>query len=203
MIDIDFKWTRSLVYECTTIGSRRAITPVGKRRDRPFEPLMIDMIDAEKKLYLQFANLDGSEDACLKFARAWGLLTTESQTTSEFIDDWKQEIRDLGRLTSILQRSEGNSVDPSQTIKITTLDVSLRTAGRNNRRPAFLLKPRHLLVAMRLQMARSVAGGASIGACRQCSEWFERGASDSRRSIAVFCNEKCKNRFHYLERAKR
>ena len=198
-IAIDFKWTRSLAYECTTIGSRRAITPVGKRRDRPFEPLKID---AEKPLYLQFANLDGSEDACLKFARAWGLLTTESQTASEFIDDWKQEIRDLGRLTSILQRSEGNSVDPSQTIKITTLDVSLRTAGRNNRRPALLLAPRNLSVAMHLQMAQSAAGGASIIACKQCSDWFERGASDSRRSIAIFCSEKCKNRFHYLERAK-
>ncbi|SRR6266404_2605951 len=198
MIDLTFQWSRALAYEITTIGTRRAITPVGKRRDS-FAPFKID---TEKPMYLQFEKLDGSEAACLNFARAWGLLRTESQTVSEFIDDWKQEIRDLRRLISTLKKSGENSVDPSQTIKITTLDVSLRTAGRNYRRPALLLAPRNLSVAMQLQLGKFVAGGGDVVACRQCSDWFERGASDARRSIAVFCSARCKNRFHYIERAK-
>ena len=70
-------------------------------------------------------------------------------------------------------------------------------------RPALVLQPQNLLDAMYLQLAKFVAGDGVLRTCKQCGEWFECGATESRRSIALFCSERCKNRFHYLERAKR
>src|SRR5258708_24521071 len=98
MIDIDFKWTRSLLgYECVETGNMRRIQPTGKKRDEPFEPLKI-----EAALYLRFAELDGSEDACLQFAQAWGLLLSEVQTTGERLADWRNAIREMKNAVSAL-----------------------------------------------------------------------------------------------------
>jgi hypothetical protein len=38
--------------------------------------------------------------------------------------------------------------------------------------------------------------------CDQCGKSFTRGQGGDRRSIAKFCSEKCKNRFHYVRRCK-
>jgi hypothetical protein len=196
MIDINFQWTRSRAYECVTEAGRKRIVPVGKRDS--FEPLKIE---SEKPLYMRFAELDGSADACLNFARTWGLLKT--QTEPERLDDWKREIDGMKWSISALRDFEENPIGPSQTIRVTTLDICLVTAGTNSRRPSLLSVPSNLISAMYLQLGKFVASAGSIGACKQCGEWFERGASESRRSISIFCSEKCKNRFHYLERAKR
>jgi hypothetical protein len=192
VLDINFQWTRSLLYECGTIGSRRHIKPVGRKRDSPFEPLTID---GEKPLYLRFAALDESEEACLDFARRGGLLRTESQTAAESLDDWRQEIRGMRGMIAAMSDESRHG----QTIKITSLDVFLRM-GAADKRSVPLILPGNLISAMYLQLASS---DGSIGVCKHCGEWLERGATESRRSIAIFCSEKCKNRFHYLERAKR
>jgi hypothetical protein len=205
MIDISFQWTRSLGYECVGTGNMRRIQPTGKKRDEPFEPLRIQ---TEKPLYLRFAELDGSEEACLRFAQAWGLLLSEKQTEGERLSDWRDSIREMKNAVSALgalDEQPGGIVrraKPGAMAKITTLDVLLRS-GDQGSRPALVLKPRHLQDAMYLQLGKFVAGDGSVGVCKQCNGWFERGAGDSRRSIAIFCSEKCKNRFHYLERNKR
>jgi hypothetical protein len=204
MIDISFQWTRSLAYECVTRGGRKWIAPVGKKRDTPFEPLKID---CEKPLFLRFAELDGSEESCLRFAHHWGLLRSELQTSSEALEDWREQIKDMRQRISWFGTDDDEPLAPKlpagEAWKLTNLEVLLVPARSETKRFAMVLHPKNLIEAMHLQLATSVAGSGSIRTCKQCGSWFESGASESRRSVAIFCSEKCKNRFHYLERAKR
>jgi hypothetical protein len=53
-------------------------------------------------LYLQFARLDGSAEACRDFATSYGLLTTPAKTgAAERVADWQREIKWMQRLTAI------------------------------------------------------------------------------------------------------
>ena len=84
-IDIDFEWARGLDYEYRD----GAIRQIGKRKERsPFEKA--------PGLYLTFAKLDGTPEACVDFARAWGLLTTPaSSAAEEGLEVWRREIRKM------------------------------------------------------------------------------------------------------------
>jgi hypothetical protein len=75
--------------------------------------------------------------------------------------------------------------------------------GSSGKRPKLSLEPKTLLDAMYLQLGLFLSTDGSLQSCKQCGKWFERGTTKARRSIAVFCSEKCKNRFHYVERTKR
>jgi hypothetical protein len=202
MIDISFQWTRFHAYEIAKSGERKMLRPTG-RKSEEFFPLKIE---TEKPLYLRFSELDGSEEACLEFARRWGLLKSTKASQAEFIDDWRREIREMQMAIAFVADGEKpKKPESADAWKVTDLDVLLvpQASADNGKRFALLLQPRNLFEAMRLQLAQSVSGGGTIRRCKQCGSWFETGASESRRSIAVFCWEKCKNRFHYLERSKR
>jgi hypothetical protein len=202
MIDSSFEWTRFHSYKIATRGSRKLIQPAGRKNER-FAPFKIE---PEKPLYLLFANLNGSEDACLKFAHTWGLLKSKAATEGEFLEDWRREISDLRMQIAFLEDGEKpKKPEQADAWKVTSLDVLLAPSERpvNGKRFTMLLQPKDLFGAMRLQLARTVSGGGAIRACKQCGNWFEAGAGESRRNIAIFCSEKCKNRFHYLERSKR
>jgi hypothetical protein len=219
MIDIGFEWSRGQAYECVKEDGVEVIRQVGKteKPTPPFQPLILD---GNKPLYVRFAKLDGSAESCLGFVKYFGLLKTPASVgASEPLDDWQREIKKLRSLMSTLDATaepdhRGGIVRTVNSrrmrMSMTSIDVSLISSpmddwGRaiSQGRPALLLVPKNLLDAMRLQLAKFVAGDGSLQVCKQCGEWFERGASKMRRSIAIFCSEPCKNRFHYLERAKR
>lgn len=198
MIDTQFQWTRFHSYEIDKSGGRAWIKPIGRKRD-VFEPLKLK---PEKPLYLLFSELDGSEEGCLKFAHRWGLMRTESPTAKEMMEDWRESIKDMRLAINLLGGDE-----PKRPVrdawKVTNLDVLLVPRISNGGSFSMVLQPRNLFEAMRLQLASGVSCGGSLRACKQCGNWFETGATESRRSIAIFCSEKHKNRFHYLERSKR
>jgi hypothetical protein len=212
MIDIGFEWTRGLEYELVGEGAVRAIRQVSLKSER-YQPLSFD---SKTPLYARFAKLDGSPESCLQCARAWGLLRTRATPDAvEPISDWQREIKKMRSTMSILATADekpGGAVRTANSrrtrFKLTSIDVALISGeldyrDENSGRPILVLQPRTLLDAMHLQLGKFVASDGSLQVCKQCGEWFERGASESRRSIAIFCSEKCKNRFHYLERSKR
>jgi hypothetical protein len=205
MIDIGFEWKRAHDYECVSTRGQKCIRAIGKGRDN-LEPLKIE---TEKPLYLRFADLDGSEESCLRFARARGLLTTESPTGEETLETWQEQIQAMRQARAFfgpigdLPAETARKRRAGEAWKLTALDILLVPNRAEADRFTMMLQPRNLLGAMYVQLAMTVAGGGSLRTCKQCDKWFETGASDSRRNIAVFCSEKCKNRFHYLERAKR
>jgi hypothetical protein len=172
--------------------------------------------ETKKPLYARFAEIDDSAEGCLQFVRAWGLLKTQAAAgAGERLGDWQREIKKMRSLMAILKATDeqpGGTVHTENSrrvrLKMTSIEVALLSGpsdprGNNLNRPTLMLQPQNLLDAMHLQLAKFVAGDGSLQVCKQCGEWFERGATESRRSIAIFCEEKCKNRFHYLERAKR
>jgi hypothetical protein len=204
VIDIGFEWTRGLKYERVRAADGKLVVRQIGRNDRPFKPLEIS---SETPLYLRFANLDGSPESCRAFAEAWGLLTLQARAgAAENVDGWKAEIKKMRSLVSSLGVTRGDpggilAASPAVRIqfKITTLAVSLESQAPGER-PALVMRPENLLAAMQLQLAKFVAGDGSLRVCKQCGQWFEAGPGDARRSVAVFCSERCKNRFHYLKR---
>jgi hypothetical protein len=199
MIDINFEWSRSLAYEITGAGNMRWIQPVGKNRQR-FEPFKIE---GDTPLFLRFAQLDRSEESLLRFARAWGLLRCEKQSQGEFLRDWESSIDAIKTMATAFGAfdeqpgGELQRASPGTLAKVSELDVVLR-AGPG--RPTLVFKPPRLLEAMHLQLSTFIAGHGSLGACKSCGTWFERGGRDSRRSLAVYCSETCKNRFNNLRK---
>jgi hypothetical protein len=204
MIDIGFEWTRGRIYECGPSVENKGvqvIRQVGRGKDY-FEPLKLP-----SKLFLAFANLDGSAEKCLGFARAFGLLTLPARDrASERLDGWQREIRNMKGSIAMLGATEHQkggilrAVSSRRVVaKMAKIDVWLECPDPSAR-PVLVLKPGNLLEAMRLQLAQTIAGDGSLRPCQQCGKWFETGGEEGRRSIAVFCSEACKNRHHYLRR---
>jgi len=210
MIDIDFKWAKARAYEWSDVKGAKILRPIGDKR-YSLEPFKIE---GDKPLYIRFAELDGSEKSCLDFAGAFGPLTEELPRKAETLNGWQREIRKIKGMMRMLgahettvggiMRTKGSRpvIAPLPSISVTLVPGDIDVAG-NVGRPKLLLGPKDLLDAMYLQLGQFVAGDGILRTCKQCGGWFECGATESRRSIAVFCEEKCKNRFHYLERAKR
>jgi hypothetical protein len=210
MIDIDFKWPKARAYEWEDASGERILRPLGGRR-YPVEPFKIE---GDKALYIRFSELDGTEKSCLDFAAAYGALTEELPNKAETLSGWKREIQKMKSMMRVLgvndatpggmmrTKSSRPVVAPLPSISVTLVPGPVQADGSFGR-PKMLLGPKNLVEAMYLQLGKFVAGDGILRTCKQCSSWFEAGATEGRRSIAVFCSEKCKNRFHYLERAKR
>jgi hypothetical protein len=207
MVEIGLEWSRARAYEAANVEGVRVIRPVGERlfSVEPFK------IEGNKQLHVRFANLDGSETSCVKFANAYGLLETRSRNQTERLDFWKKEIRKIRDLISALQLqlNEGTpggitllGSSRKASVELTSIKAIL-VPGFSGEGPKLSLEPATLLHAMYLQLGMFLTADGSLRGCKQCREWFERGTTKARRSIAVFCSEKCKNRFHYVEGKKR
>jgi hypothetical protein len=203
MMEISLRWLRAGAYEAANVKGVRVIRPVGGRRywGEPFK------IEGNAPLYVRFANLDRSEESCVKFATYYGLLRAQSRDEAEPLDDWDKEICKMRGLVSLLQLQVKEDAPGGITllgssrkapVALTTIDVILEP-GSPGKRPKLSLKPATLRDAMYLQLGKSLATEGSLQSCRQCGKWFERGTTEARRSIAIFCSEKCKNRFHYVK----
>jgi hypothetical protein len=66
VIEIGLQWSKARAYEAKNVGGVRFICPIGERR-YPVEPFKIE---GDDPLHVRFANLDGSEESCVKFASA-------------------------------------------------------------------------------------------------------------------------------------
>jgi hypothetical protein len=202
VIEIGLQWSKARAYEATNVGGVRFICPIGDRR-YPVEPFKI-----AGDLHVRFANLDGSEESCVKFASAYGLL--RSREKAERLDEWKREIRDIKLMISGLQLQVIEDTPGGITLLGSSRKVSVRLTpidavlvpGSSDMRPKLSLEPATLRDALYLQLGKSLTEG-SLQPCKNCGEWFELGTTKARRSIAIFCSEKCKNHFHYVKRTKR
>lgn len=214
---IGLEWTRGADYECVPSPkekSAQVIRQIGKRETpvRPFD---------SPELYLVFSNLDGTAGACLSFARDVGLLTTRAGDSAvERLDFWQREIKKMKSLISVLDAGTaqpGGIVRTANSrmvrFKATSINAVLESRPKLNKqgrpifdphnpdnRPVLILEPQNLLEGMLLQLAQRVATEGSIYICKQCTKAFEAGVGEGRRSIAKFCSERCKNRYHYLRR---
>jgi hypothetical protein len=190
-IKIDFEWTRGRRYEHVPYKGGGAIRQTDKGGER-FNPLDLG---GATSLAVTFAGLNGSSEGCVDFATHFGLLTTPARFgAAEPLDIWQREIR---RMKSLISMTDVVRAANSRRIrmKMATLNVGLQS-GLPGRRPALVLWPQTLLDAMIVQFAQSKASGRTIRVCQQCGNWFEQGL-DAKRSVAKFCSDRCRNRYHY------
>jgi hypothetical protein len=194
-IGVDFQWTRAFAKagnQAAYAYSRGEIRQIGRGKER-YRPLATD------GLYLRFAELDGSPEACVAFANTHGLLTKHANLTnppSEPLETWRREIRRMKTLSSMLPDVVKFANSRGTYAVVGELNVLLVPRAGPNASPTLVLEPNTLLQAMNLQMAKFVAGGGSWFSCEQCGGQFERGGDSDRRSDARFCSDLCRVRNH-------
>jgi hypothetical protein len=205
-IDIGFEWPKGAAYEIVAPALPRSTTidephirqtgDTEKKKQRPLE--------IRPSLHLDFAQLDGSAEACLRFARDWGLLRAYAKIgAQEPLSRWQSEIKLMKTTVRALRRAIDEDVIPSRGALITAeLEVWL-VPVKPDTWPVLSFRPRTLREAMRIQLAQSIASGNAISVCPICGVWFERGGrgGEAKRSIARFCSNKCRNAFHNKQRA--
>jgi hypothetical protein len=123
----------------------------------------------------------------------------------ETVEKWRREVRKMKGLISVLALKNplpGGILRSGRGIRFqaTKIDVAVLSVEAGSR-PTMILEPPTLLSAIYLQLATALASGNSIRVCAECSRWFHTGIGQkTRRSVAIFCSEECKNRHHYKQR---
>jgi hypothetical protein len=162
-------------------------------------------------LFEKFTALDGTPATCVAFAENYGLLTEEAGTRhlpSEYLSVWQEEIKQIAALKRMLPALTTWGKSRRINIVAGDLKVLLAPGEGPDALPRITIEPDNLLQAMRLQLAQFIAGGGTWINCQneECGRPFPirraRGEG-AKRTIARFCSDSCRNRYHYLERTNR
>jgi|ERR1051326_7308748 hypothetical protein len=204
MFEINFKWL---------LASRYVVRPVGRSPHRdlaiyPAEGATITShrpLEQNPALYAEFADLDGSKQACLEFANKYGLLqadlahSADNPGAVETLSVWKARIT---QVKEIIHRCELSRADPAEAFRrFGKKDASLFGADfylsiKNRNSPATLeVRASCLFAAIELQAVTSVLEGRKSVQCIECSGRFQVG-SGARRSQSKFCSTRCKDAYH-------
>jgi hypothetical protein len=208
MFEIDLQWpvaSRYVVQRANTLkgeGDRSIFVP----RDATIK--LCRPLDQNPSLYAQFANLDGSEKACLKFAENYGTLIfkpgsirwpTSSIGEFETLGEWRSSIK---WIRDTIRRCELSRDNPQEAFRQfgkrdkTLFGVKLTLSVKSAHSPATVdAGPENLFAALELQAIQSILGGRRSHQCIECTNWLEIGAG-ARRSLAKFCSTRCKDSYH-------
>jgi hypothetical protein len=203
MFELDFEWpvaTEYVVRAATGPRGDRAIY-VAKNATYTLRKPLVE----NPKLYLEFANLDGSESACLKFAHEYGAMSDlrypgQQPGVFDALSQWKGHIRNLQGLIRLCELGRARPAE------------AFRQFGKRDRRlyggleayvsiespkapPTLKIRCEYLLAGIELQAVQSILSGHTTVKCIECSRWFEIGAG-ARRSQSKFCSTRCKDKYH-------
>ena len=203
---IDFDWSRGRAYEIVVPPLRRAKKdPFALSVDEPhvtqtgdaFDPMR--PLEAHPDLFMDFAKLNGSAEACADFAGKWGLLEKRANAggiIQERLSFWRKRIEIMRLSIDGLKRAfEEKHPMAMRGENIAPLDLKL-VPGKPHGRPTLALQPETLWWAMRVQLAQKIAGGNTFHKCERCGDPFVSGPT-AKRIIAQFCSDYCRKRFHY------
>jgi len=203
MFELDLEWpvaTEYVVRAATRPRGDRAIY-VGKNAAYTLrKPL-----EENPKLYLEFANLDGSESACLKFAHSYGAISDlryprEEPGTLDSLSQWRGHIQNI---QNIIKLCELGRARPAEAFRLFGKRDKLLLGGLEayvsiespKSPPTLNIRCGYLLAGIELQAVQSILGGRTTVKCIECSRWFEIGAG-ARRSQSKFCSTRCKDNYH-------
>jgi hypothetical protein len=197
-VKIDFGWSRAY---SSRGGAAYAvkdgrICQTGDKKDS-YSPFKLGA------LYLQFAQLDRSADACVSFAEKYGLLTEKAVSSAPPAEDlrfWQAEIRAMSANVKMLPRVIRVANSRGTYSKIGKIDVLLVPGEGIDAPPVMVMEPGNLLDAMKLEMAHFISGGGRLVPCKNCGIIFQAGRSGGKRAIAQFHTDDCKRAFHNSRR---
>jgi hypothetical protein len=204
-IFIDFPWERGRQYECVKRRRKRsefaaAAYEVDDRVIRQMDEAndSIRPLEVRGRLYLDFAELDGSPEKCIQFAQSWGLLGIPHAHAGaeERLSDWRSAIAHMKDAINGLRRAFDQKHPIVSAFGAAIVPVKAKLIADKHGLPRWAFQPETLVDAMRLQAAQAIVSGRAVHVCEQCGSWFESGAN-AKRSIARFCSDKCRAKFHY------
>jgi hypothetical protein len=201
-VKIDFDWSRA--YSTRPSAPAYAIEDgkirqIGERR-QSYSPFRLGA-----PVYLEFAQLDGSPEACLAFAEKYGLLREQARLAkppSEDFSFWKSEIKRMSTNVRMLPSVVRTASSRGTYAKVGKVDVLLVPGVGVDAPPVMVMEPGDLLQAMNLEMAHFISGGGRLIACRNCGVLFQAGRAGGKRAIAQFHDDDCKHAFHNAKRGK-
>jgi hypothetical protein len=198
-VKIDFEWSRA--YSARPGAAAYAlkdgkIHQVGNRR-QSYSPFKLG------PLYLEFAQLDGSPEACLGFAEKYGLLCKPARLTGppfEELTFWRSEIKRMLASIRMLPSVVRVANSRGTYARVGKIDVLLVPGSGTDAPPVLVMEPGDLLQAMNLEMAHFISGGGQLIPCRNCGLMFQAGRAGGKRAIAQFHSDECKHAFHNAKR---
>ncbi len=172
------------------------IVPKGKRFRTKYP------LTHHSSLYLDFAALDGSAEACAAFAGSFGLLTCGNDPGGEPLSYWQRQIQKMGQTIRLWQINPmALGAGDKGEIKVGETDVVLIPMPPDGQL-AMRVRPKHLLGGMELQLAAAVAVGVILKHCKNCNQLFEIGPG-RKRSHAEFCSSKCQTDYNNAKKLQR
>jgi hypothetical protein len=201
-IKINFEWSRAFpkapgesAYEFA--GGK--IWKIGRGVQRYF-PL------ENEQLFLEFAQLHGSPAACVSFAERFGFLQWPARSHPpapfEELNFWQREIKRMMALIRALPTVVRVANSRGTYARVGKIDLLLVPGSGLNSTPVLVMEPGNLLDAMNLQLAQFVAGGNPLLTCQYCHAFFAAGRG-AKRSIAKFCSDDHRNKYHNERRSKK
>ena len=200
--EIDLEWpvaSRYVVRAVKKPHRDRAIFVAEAATFAPRRPF-----DDNPNLFAEFADLDGSEQACLQFAHRYGTLIVGPESLDpsylESLTVWRhyiQYIRDIINYCKVGRARPAEAFRQFGRRDISLygkLDAYLSTVSPKAP-PTLNFRCESFLGALELQAIQSILGGRDVAKCIQCSKPFEIGAG-ARRSQSKFCSTRCKDNYH-------
>jgi len=183
--------------QAVTPGRRRRITAQDAAPKvlwpRGGPPQQRRPLDKFPHLFLYFAQLELTAQACVDFADRYGPLTRAGNTEGEYLEKWFREIQWMRSAVELATE------DLAEAVRRLVGGPGTKLAGvidlaPPDERAVLGLVPEDLAEAMRLQLLLAVANGWPLQRCARCAKWFEsgRGAAATRRSGARFCSDHCR-----------
>jgi hypothetical protein len=161
-------------------------------RSVPFNPLA-----ASDGLFMEFAELNGSQEAILGFASRYGLL---DDAGFDGIDDWRCNIKYMREAVDAWHQARTSGAYRGvvelfgQQLRATSHVHLIEFFGVEL--PALRIVPESLISALWLQFAQAVTSKLSLQRCAVCTTWFAFGTGTGRRRSKQFCSDRCRKAAH-------
>ena len=201
MFELDLEWPVATEY-VVRAASRRGDRAIYVAKNATYT--LRKPFEENPKLYLEFANLDGSENACLKFAHQYGsmheLRYALQDPAVDLLSQWRgfiQKIRDVIKVCELGRARPAEAFrrfGKRDWLLYGGLEAYVSIESPKSP-PTLKIRCEYLLAGIELQAVQSILSGHTTVKCIECSRWFEIGAG-ARRSQSKFCSTRCKDKSH-------
>lgn len=207
MLPLSLKWTRCPDgIEVVDRGEQVDAAPPGLNFPKPPRkwlrgrtdrraPVLLESIDLENPLALQYVNTKTPEDR-IAFMERYGFLAEgiiAEDGIEEWPADWVEDQHDS--LSHALTKSFGKSIaeksaDLNGLLQSAHLKTSVEFAGDGKGRMVF--HPQSLLHLMCLEVTTAAINDVDLARCANCNDAFFTGRMAHRRADAKFCSDRCR-----------
>jgi hypothetical protein len=202
MFELDLEWPVATEYVVRAAKQPRGDRAIYVAKNATYT--LRKPFEENPKLYLEFANLDGSENACLNFAHQYGSMHDQryppQDPALDLLSQWRGNIQNI---RDVIKVCELGRARPAEAFRRFGKRDWLLYGGLQaylsietpKSPPTLKIRCEFFLAGIELQAVQSILGGRTTVQCIECIRWFEIG-SGARRSQSKFCSIRCKDNYH-------